>query len=220
MDTIGFILPTKGRPDNFRRFVNSYTENTVGYSQLLPVFDQDEVDSLYQYKGKAIITPSTKGLVEKLNYAASANPHYDYFGFVADDIVIKTPGFDYLIVQAFKANPHIKIIYCNDELNGDKIANHWVIRGSVVNEFFMALPTCRHMFIDNFWTKVGQDTNSIMYLENVVMEHRHYVGRKAPVDATYRLSNNDAVMAMDKEAFTKATTGRKYLNFIKRYNEL
>lgn len=219
MTDIAIILPTKGRPENFKRFIESYNTNTSGNSTVIPVFDDFEVVS-YEWNNYYIATPQSYGLVRKLNHAANILrlKGYKYLIFMADDLVIHTKDFDKMIAEVFKEEPKTNLIYWEDMLNGKMIANHWAIRTDVVSRVgFMALPVCKHCFIDNFWTKVGNETGTIKYMPNIVIEHRHYVGRTAPLDDTYRLSNNSDVMSHDSEAYNKYMA-EELPKFLIKYN--
>jgi hypothetical protein len=212
MEKLALIIPTKGRPELYQRFKDSWLQNGSDYSDIYPVIDADEY-SIYGDQAFAIYTPKGYGLVDKLNHAANKlKNRYKYIGFAADDIVIKTPDFDKLIVDEFETSPGFKIMYFNDELNGEKIANHWVVRSNVIDAFgFFAPPQLKHMFIDNFITNIGRETNTIKYLDSVTWEHRHFVGGKANIDETYRLSNNSEVMGHDEKEYNKLISSEEYI---------
>lgn len=222
MDKIAIFLPTKGRPELFKQFLESYEKNATDASVLIPIIDKSEKDLYPMFdESQVLYTPDRYGLVHKLNAAATINyTQYRYLAFAADDLVIHTPEFDKKIIKAFDDNPQINIIHVNDDLHRGKIANHWIMRSSVVqNVGFFALPTCKHMFIDNFWTKIGELTKTILYLDDVTWEHRHYMAHKTPIDDTYRLSSNDGVMDHDKKAFAEAMSEPSLSEFLRKYEK-
>lgn len=214
MDKIALILPTKGRPELLKRFIESYNANRTEYSKVFPVIDDSEVDT---YNVPCIQTSDGNGLVSKLNLSAELLwDMYDYIGFAADDLVVKTPEFDRIIVEYFKEHPEIKIIHVGDELHNGTIANHWFIRSSVVRDWgFFIPPVFKHLFIDNFITTIGKDTKTIAYLDNVIIEHRHYINKKAEMDATYKISSTKEIFNHDQTAFKDLMASEKY-NLLKK----
>lgn len=210
-----FILlaPTKGRPDAYAELLASFEANN-SQADIIPIVDSSEIDI---YPPGLVVDGN---LVQKLNVGAKyALEHdYKYIGWLADDVVIHTPDFDRLIVKAYEENPHIKIIHCADWLHNGRIANHWVLRADVVGRLgWFIHPDFKHLYIDNFWTSVGIETGTILYLDSVVWEHKHYIVRKRPMDDTYKIANDNDGMEYGKGVFERLTSGETYKEFLKLY---
>lgn len=196
---LAIIVPTKNRLLRYNEFLDSYKENGSEVSVVYPVLDRIEQNS---YSEKfPILVDDNSTLVHKLNYTSKILCGYDYYAFMADDLVIHTKDFDKRIIEIFEANPHIEIIYWNDRIHKEKYCNHWTMRASTVKRIgFFALPTCKHMYIDNFWMTVGKDTNSIYYADDIDIEHKHW-SAGAEMDDTYRLTSNEETMRHDETAY-------------------
>ena len=219
------LVPTRGRFTEYKRLEGRFLQHRSLSTQLFPIMSYGE-----HYEGGYEIYPTfpvhlvTIGgnLVEKLNVGADTAleaAKAKYIGWVGDDVVIQTPDFDRLIIEAFEAEPHIKIIHCADLLHNGKIANHWILRADVVEQMgWFIPPTFKHLWIDNFWTKLGTETNTIKYLGHVLLEHRHFVNRKAEMDDTYRLSNNDEAMEYGRKAFEEITSPENWAKLLEKYN--
>lgn len=222
MSKLIILTPTKGRPDNLQRLNDSFkATSTKNYSSLMPILDRVEAK---EYPDIGYLKcPQNYNLVEKLNFGAkwAIKADFKYLAFLGDDVVIHTPGFDVLIDEAFAADPTLKIIHCADKLHNGTIANHWVIRADVIRAVgFFALPVCKHMFIDNFWTHVGRETNSIKYMDNVLWEHLHYMSNRSRMDNTYQIANNEDVFTHDQDAYNEFLSSSTYINFLTVYNNV
>jgi len=229
MTKLILLIPTKGRPNNYQRLKESFELNTHSddnmrgpkMSSIMPVMDRFEAR---EYPGTGYLASKPDmNLVEKLNYAGAwaVKAQFKYIGFVGDDVVIQTPSFDKIICEEFEADPTLKIIHCADKMHNGQIANHWVIRADVIAAVgFFALPVCKHMFIDNFWTTVGTDTESIKYLDSVMWEHLHYMNKKSAMDATYEATNNSETFKHDEVAYNEFMGGEGLVNFLKAYNNV
>jgi hypothetical protein len=57
--------------------------------------------------------------------------------------------------------------------------------------------------MDNFWKALGQDLGHLIYREDVVIEHLHYLNGKSQNDAGYAEVNHPDVMSKDVVAFDR-----------------
>lgn len=219
MNKLAILLPTKGRPQGLKTFLESFDTNQTGYADVFPIIDEDELD-LYGEQDNLIVSKAGSYLVTKLNGALSDErlKNYDYVSFQADDIVIHTKGFDKMIIDEFN-NSSWQILHFEDLLHHGKLANHWTLRMRLVKEFgFIILPVLIHMFGDNFWTTIGNETNSIKFMPEIVFEHRHFMTRKATIDDTYKRS--DAVFQQDQQAYKEFMNSDAYFQLVDKLNKL
>jgi hypothetical protein len=132
-------------------------------------------------------------LTERIGYSASLNlvarellgdPRNLVFGAFGDDVLFRTEGWDRLVARAL-ARPGIA--YGNDLVHA---AGHptavWMSREIVEALGWLALPTSWHLWVDDAWKRLGQETGTLRYLPNVVVEHMHPAVGKADMDETYR----------------------------------
>ena len=65
-----------------------------------------------------------------------------------------------------------------------------------------------HLFIDDFWRRVGEELNSAHYAPHVLMTHYHWLNKKAEMDATYMENSTREVWAHDEKLYSDYMTGQ------------
>lgn len=179
------MLPCRGRPENIFRFIENFILNTTDNTKLIIGIDEDDIDNhkkLFETHFDKIMVMKKFNLSEKLNFMWKNNPGYKYYTFLADDTIIHTKNWDNIFCDYIENNfDGDGIVFANDLRNpksedGHLLPNHWTISASLLNvmEFF-ALPVCNHMWIDNFTLQLGLKLNCIKYMEDVLIEHKHFV---------------------------------------------
>jgi hypothetical protein len=61
----------------------------------------------------------------------------------------------------------------------------------------MVPPRMKHLYLDNFWKKLGEDLKIITYLDGVIIEHMHPIAGKAEWDEGYKEVNAQEVYSFD-----------------------
>ena len=64
----------------------------------------------------------------------------------------------------------------------------------------MVPPDMIHLYLDNFWLRLGKDLGAISYLEDVIIEHMHPAAGKGEWDAGYKEVNASEVYDADRIA--------------------
>lgn len=103
----------------------------------------------------------------------------DYYGFIADDVVPKTPEWDVKLIELagrdFMAVPR-GAHECSD------VAPHFVLGGDLVRKTgFVCLPGLHRIYIDTVWNEVAEKKYS-----DVILDHYHFSNKKALMDPTYK----------------------------------
>ena len=123
----------------------------------------------------------------------------DIFGHVGDDHLFRTSGWDVQIEQALTETG---VAYGDDGIHGEAIPSAAFLSSSIVKALgWLALPTCRHLYIDNAWKVLGERLDSLHYLPTVSIEHMHPLVGKAPTDAGYIVANAPEMYDHDRLAF-------------------
>jgi hypothetical protein len=65
----------------------------------------------------------------------------------------------------------------------------------------MVPPKLRHLYLDNFWKKLGEDLGNLVYLDQIIIEHCHPLAGKAEWDEGYRSVNAREVYSFDALAY-------------------
>ena len=163
-------------------------------SDVFVALDEDDEHNYIRYKNVNYVIgprPARLGVNEKLNRVANQlKDNYDYVMWAADDTVVLTPEWDRLLVEAIEDVPN-GISYPDDLLQGERLpSNGTCFDTSIIRKLgYLAPPTLLHLYIDNYWKRLGEMLGTLRYCENVKLEHNHYVNKKAPVDSLYESVN-------------------------------
>ena len=73
-----------------------------------------------------------------------------------------------------------------------------------------------HLYLDNFWLRLGQDLNAIRYLPETVVEHLHPVTGKSKWDDSYRETNSTESYSADLAMFQTYIASDDYHQLLER----
>jgi hypothetical protein len=213
MTDLTILTPTRGRPGNARRLRDAVTETAPGALLMLGV-DADDAD-LVAYQALArpgcqirvLAATERRGMVAALNMMASAiDPVVPFIGFLGDDHVPRTPGWDRLLCDAITAQGG-GIAYGNDHVHGPGLATAAVMDARIPRTLgYMAPPTLAHLFVDNVWMDWGRGVGNLAYVPGVVIEHLHPIVGKAEWDAGY-VAVNGPLESADRAAYESYRDG-------------
>jgi len=218
-----FVVPTRGRPQNAARLLKAW-EDTKAVADLYFVCDTDDW-ALRDYEkidGINILVNyhTATGCVAALNMGVmtllddSKYDRYDYFGFLGDDNVPRTPYWDYLLRLLLPLGRN-GIAYGNDLLQGANLPTACLMtRGICEKVKGMAPGTLKHLYIDNFWKVLGTDLGNLQYSHDIVIEHMHPLARKAPMDDHYARVNFREYNEHDQAAFQAYIDGQDYKDLV------
>ena len=201
------LVPSRGRPERFQKCVLSLIEKNTT-SDIVAVLDEDDHKDYFRFSNvKYLIGPKPHelGLNNKLNWAAnSVRSDYDFILWIADDVIVKTENWDKLLIEAIVDVPN-GISYPNDLLQGENLpSNGTCFDASIVRTLgFLAPPTLKHLYIDNFWKYLGEALGTLRYCSNVIVDHQHYVNGKAQIDTIYAAVNANWMYEHDSSEFEK-----------------
>ena len=204
------LCPTRGRPVKAARVLQTFRDTRRLVSTTL-LFVVDEDDPLLDDYDAALpaknlqINEDVGSMSRALNSAATLHAAiglYDYLGFMGDDHRFRTSDWDATFVAKL-IDAGGGFAYGDDLLQGANLPTHVVMDTSIVSALgWMALPTCRHLFLDDCWKALGEATGRLFYLPEVVIEHMHPFLDKAPMDAGYERVNSQETVIHDLAAFT------------------
>jgi hypothetical protein len=206
--SLAVLVPSRGRPGNARRLVDAFAD-TIELSDTVLILGLDEDDpELDNYRDAlagtgvaAMIGPRLR-LGGTLNRMAADNcDGFDVLGFMGDDHVPRTPGWDVLVQAALMERPGY--CYGDDLLQGENLPTAVFVTAAVVRELgFFQPPGLVHLYFDNFWLDMGRAVG-ITYLPDVVIEHMHFLNGKAPVDARYTEVNAASMYEHDGRVYAR-----------------
>ncbi len=184
-----WILPSRSRPQNLRRLIVAGITTPV-YLRL-----DDDDPMLQGYRdidfplGWFFIVTKRALLSSIYNAIFMAMPDLDWYGFLADDVVPETPGWDRLLIESAGKDG---LAFGDDGINGGAFATHFVVGGELVRSVgWLALHGLDRTYIDTVWNDIAVERGVRRYLPDVKLRHHHFSNRLAMMDQTYRKPTKD-----------------------------
>ena len=213
MRNLVVLVPSRNRPQNIAELIKSFDE-TETESDLIVIVDDDEPQmDAYLALGcdVMVVEKNGKGMAKPLNFAARHFAHkYRHFAFLGDDHRPRTKNWDVHFINALD-ELGTGIVYGNDLFQGEALPTAVAMSGDIVNALGGMVPQGMiHLYLDNFWMKLGKDLGTFSYLSEVVIEHLHPVAGKAQWDEGYKDVNAEEVYSADKKAFDEYIASDAY----------
>lgn len=218
------IVPTRGRPQNAARLVKAFEETDSLNADLVFVADHDdpELPAYHQAAPRLLIYrgETGTGMVAGLNWTASLyNDVYDHLGFMGDDHLPRTAGWDAHVLGALDTLEP-RVVYGDDLLQGELLPTAAFMPSRLVRALgYMAPPFLRHLYVDNFWLELGRSLNGLRYLPDIVIEHVHPAAGKTPMDPGYTAVNAPEADLTDRLAWLEFRDGGGFTAALRRVRE-
>jgi hypothetical protein len=225
-EPLAVIVPTRGRPQNAARLQQAFKDTESLNATLVLVVDGDDPE-LPSYRDAltdgVLITfpgPTGTGMVQALNWAAALiAPQYDALGFMGDDHLPRTAGWDAHVLGAL-SGPWPHVVYGNDLFQGERLPTAAFLPSRVVRALgFMAPPVLRHLYVDNFWLDLGTQLGGLRYLPEVVIEHIHPAAGKTAMDGRYAAVNAPEADVADRLAWLEFRDGGGFADALRAVRE-
>lgn len=224
-EPIVVIVPTRGRPANAERLQARFDETSTTDTVLVFVADHDDPELpaykrlLSDKKIDRLMIPENvpQGMCAVLNHAALRYAEmFDHVGFMGDDHLPITWGWDERILQAL-SSPDPRVVYGNDLLQGEALPTAVFMHSRMIKALgWMAPPELKHLYLDNFWLDLGNTLLGRVYLPDVVIEHIHPAAGKTPMDDRYRAVNAQSIDDHDRRAWTRIREGNYFMQAVDR----
>jgi hypothetical protein len=209
---LAVIVPSRNRPRAVQDLAEAFAATCSAWTSLIFVVDDDDPDLdayreavaaayptyaalqlLVQGRGGNMITGCNQGAARAMEIGAGA------IGFMGDDHRPRTRGWDRAYLDALKAKPGI--VYGDDLLQGEYLPTQFAVSARIVEALgFLAPPTLIHLYLDDYWIRMGRLCECITYLPDVVVEHMHFSVGKSLLDKGYIRVNTEAVNDNDRNA--------------------
>jgi hypothetical protein len=212
--SIVVVIPSRGRPHRAWEAVQAIRETAVlvSTSVLLVIDDDDPHRDRYQrltWDGFAaevsIVTldiRETGNLVKATNTVsmrvASEDPTA-IIGNLGDDHLARTKGWDRMVTEALTTPG---LAYGRDGIHDEHMPTAPFISATIPLALgWYALPTCRHLYVDNVWRDIAEQAGVRRYLPDMLFEHMHPAVAKGEWDAGYERANAQPATRRDHKQY-------------------
>jgi hypothetical protein len=181
-------------------------------SDFLILINEDQQDLYPNIDGvKRVVVPASWGNTStaKANYFVDQKLYQGYFTVsgIDDDCRVTTDGWDLLLSLPLKAKGY-GVSWGNDTIQNGRVPTKWTMTVNIIEALgFISPSTLRHLFVDDFLARIGKELNSAHYAPNVMMEHHHWLNKKAEMDETYMETASRETWDHDERVWNEYITG-------------
>lgn len=217
-DKLLVLVPTRGRPHNAQALRDAF-DSTQATADLLFVIDKDD-PTFDGYDATNIdyilVENTTRGMAYPLNEVAKTYAeHYKYICFMGDDHRPRTHKWDDKLISKLQEAP--ALAYGNDLFQGQSLPTMIAMTSDIVTALGgMVPPNMRHLYLDNFWLRLGTDLGKITYCPEIIIEHCHPLIGKAEMDEGYKTVNAAEVYTADRDAFNNFINSFMYKQLLEK----
>lgn len=188
---ISVLVPTRNRPDNVRRLLDSAYRTSALPPEFAFYVDTDDptthltmaVGAEY---GARFILGSRIVLSEMWNELAKIATH-DIFMHCGDDIIFRSHHWDQRVVNEFDQHPDkLILVHGDDGYQRERLATHGFYHREWVNVLGRLVPPYFSSDYNDLWnTEVADMVGRRVYLPDVLTEHMHPSAGKGELDQTH-----------------------------------
>lgn len=189
---ISLLLPTRQRPAQLTRLVDSAIATASGEIELVTFIDDDDTsydDLDFDIEWVKVRGPRESGGIVNLSamwnacYAASSGEIVMHCG---DDIVFRTPGWDQVVYDTFDSYPDNLLFPFGQDGYQVNFGTHGFIHRDWVNTVgFLFPPRFSSDYNDTFLNDVSKLIGRHVEID-ILTEHMHYIVGKAEIDQNTR----------------------------------
>lgn len=215
---ISILCPTRARPENVKRLVDSILSNTSKSDYVEILFYVDNDDSTFPvevevHQNVKVFRGPNIWISNAHNFLYVQSRGTILFS-AGDDMIFQTQGWDSLVRKKFELIPDgIGLLFGNDlGTHSGKIATHGFFHRNWIDALGTWVQPGRGSLWDLWSTENAQILKRLFYLENLVIEHRHYRQSAADVsfDETYaRIRTSNASFRPEK-TYKKLSRERRH----------
>lgn len=211
------MVPTKGRPENAVRVAHA-VHKTAGRELAALYFLADPGESRWaEYQNLLSMHVRTSGYPPGVYWRqVTASPQrigpilnqvapglaeqYTHLAFMGDDHLPRTERWDEELVRSLGGRPGVA--YGNDLFQREALPTMAVLSSDLVRLLgFFVPPGLEHLYLDDFWRRLGQDVGNLVYRDDVIIEHLHPTAGKAAWDDGYFQANDAEQYSRDHAAY-------------------
>lgn len=223
---IRYLVPSRGRPTNVRRLWQAW-QDTEAVAELIIIVDEDD-PKLSEYEEDharygvdyTLIEIPPMGCIGRIlnEFAPRLAQHgmtddvpADAVGFMGDDHLPRTIGWDRLLLSSLRTSTHRPAIaYPRDGGIGDqlRLPTSVLLDADVITKLgWMVPPGLQHMYLDNFWRDLGNELGALVFVTDALVEHMHPAVGKSGWDDRYQAVNSDKIYDGDEHRYQEFVSG-------------
>jgi hypothetical protein len=199
---MAWLCPTYQRPERLAELAISWRRHAPGKKLYVRVWKDDPRLEDYQkvewpeewelYEG------DYKGAGASLREMWRMLPDEKSYGFIGDDIVLRTPGAIDLLEK--EAGDWF-IAYPDDTIQRNRLPTHFCIGGKLTNVLGWIVPNnIQHGYMDMPIMNLGLNTGLLRYCPHIIFHHKHFTRQEAEFDASYQeMYTEEGRLREDKE---------------------
>lgn len=214
---LAVMVPSRGRPQALARQHQAMNDTEATVASIVWIVDSDEgpeytaaaleLGVLDDPRFRLIVQPPRR-LGPTLNeWGPFLARRFRHVGFMGDDHVPRTVGWDRRIVEQLDSVPY-GVTYGNDLIHGPNLPTAAFLSANIIKATGRFVPDgLIHLRMDDYWRDLGTALNRLYYLPDVTIEHVHPIAHKAEWDATYVAANDGAVWEADTVTYNEFKFG-------------
>lgn len=189
---ISLLLPTRGRPENMVRVVESAAATATGPVEFVFYVDDDDKPSLSTamklmalYDVNFVVEPRI--VLSEMWNRCSEEAKYDVMMHAGDDLIFQTQGWDHMVMQVFDHfKDKIVFVHGDDLVHGPRLGTHGFLhRRWVQTVGYFVPPYFSSDYNDTWLNEVAERVDRKVYLPELITEHMHPDVGKAEYDQTH-----------------------------------
>jgi hypothetical protein len=180
-EKILWICPSRKRPERLARLIESWNQTTDGLSDLLVAIDSDDTSYNNLIKEHQNIIwekndPIFGSFLNLLNaIALKYVDEYKYIGFMEDDIVFETAGYESQFIEKLNELGETAIVHAKDGVDKIKFISIPVVNSYIIKKLGWFAPPClKSLWADNFWRELANNVKTYYKFDNILIKHYHY----------------------------------------------
>lgn len=190
---ISILCPTRGRPSNVKRLVESILTSAEKPKLLEILFYVDNDDATFpkeiaELKEVTVFRGPNIWISNAHNYLYVHSQGSIIFS-AGDDMIFQTKGWDSIVREKFRLIPDGIGLVFGDDLgtHAGKIATHGFFHRNWVDALGTWVQPGRGSLWDMWSTENARLLNRLFFIDNLIIEHRHYRQSASAVsfDETY-----------------------------------
>ena len=186
---ISVLCPTRNRPGNVQRLIDSATSTAAGAVEFV-FYTDDDAPLPAHITSRADVTAVTGPRIVLSAMWNACYPHAtgDIVMQCGDDIVFRSPNWDTEVAEAFNGYPdRVVFVHGDDLVYGARFGTHGFLHRTWVDTVgYVTPPWFVSDYGDTWLNDVANDLGRRVYLPGVITEHMHPAFGKADWDLTHR----------------------------------